>query len=623
MVPEPSHPHDWRWIDGQLSRLPRRFRAPVAKRYAQTFTAHPRFGRRNANIQLRRLVESIPRVAYGLAADDGALVSFADARARHARGSARDLQPAARFELLAGHVAWLGLAVPEPDGETMSLAGAIGRIECPRWWRRQLRKDHGRKIEGTARDLGLVNKSAGIYSSDETTYRRRGQKTRNRRMLEEVQAVNELGDRFTLAELADLSVSNPVIRRGELMTRIAGFEAVAADMGHHALFVTLTCPGYMHRSKLAGGRGRAIDNPSYKPTTPREAQGYLCKVWGRIRAKLARHGIRLYGFRVAEPNHDGTPHWHFLVFLPAWSRRRVCWEFSRYGLQEAPDERGADRHRVTFVDIDPAKGTAAGYIAKYIAKNIDGFGLDCDLYGSDPIEAAERVDAWAACWGIRQFQQLGGPPVTVWRELRRMDSEETGLLEIARDAADRGDWSAFVRAMGGPTAPRDVLPMRPAYWQELNTETGELPLNRYGDPAAGQLFGVRVGDVYHVTRMHRWEFRRAELPPIVAPLHETDPEDWEYLRHVTAWGPPGRRDAVPVDLSDRLARARSGMDVPPPGGLAFKWDNRIGRAADGIQAGGAAARPWSSVNNCTRHGECQRGEQSKRPNVTPEKPPPG
>ncbi|MBV5345921.1 MAG: replication endonuclease, partial [Rhodoferax sp.] len=89
--------------------------------------------------------------------------------------------------------------------------------------------------------------------------------------LEALEVVNEAGDALNLQEVADKSVSNPSIRRGELMVRARGFEEVAEFKDHQAYFLTLTCPSRFHRFSALGK-----SNPLWTGETPREGQDWLC-----------------------------------------------------------------------------------------------------------------------------------------------------------------------------------------------------------------------------------------------------------------------------------------------------------------------------------------------------------
>ena len=115
---------------------------------------------------------------------------------------------------------------------------------------------------------------------------------------------------------------------------------VADHLGHVGEFYTLTTPSRMHACLHHG----AI-NPRYDETTVLQAHEYLTHQWALIRAELHRQGIRPYGFRVVEPHHDGTPHWHLLLFMPDKHREAVRQVIRHYALLDSGDEPGAQEHR--------------------------------------------------------------------------------------------------------------------------------------------------------------------------------------------------------------------------------------------------------------------------------------
>jgi hypothetical protein len=213
------------------------------------------------------------------------------------------------------------------------------------FWKRQIRAVHSRLAERGAIIAGRVHNRAGLYASDDQVKRTIQRKRRSAQVLANQLVINELGQEYSLADLAALSPANPLIRRAELMVRLRGFETIAKQQGHVCDFFTITCPGSYHPRLSKSGQL----NPNYQPGIgPREAQAHLQKVWSRARAKLHRKGIRMYGFRVAEPHHDGTPHWHMVLFFNEADRRDIRKVLRSYALQVNPSERGAWRRRCTF-----------------------------------------------------------------------------------------------------------------------------------------------------------------------------------------------------------------------------------------------------------------------------------
>lgn len=460
----------------------------------------------------------------GLYADssDDQIVSYSRAKARSFE---RDFTEVARRFSVAAAVDWAELQAKRADlkfplsprhrGNKAKELPAIARMCDERWWRRQLRTKAIQTLEHFLRSQGLVCAGKSSAISARGLEHARSRRRANRRALERMEAVSNEGDVINLTDAVDASVSNPEVRRHELMTRTRGCEAVASELGLLGAFLTITCPSKYH--PIRHGRGR---NPKYNQSSPLDAQAHLCRVWASARAAWQRAGIQTFGMRVVEPHHDGTPHWHLLLFFQP-EDLPVAWGILREkALAEDGNERGAQEKRATLVVIDPAKGSAAGYIAKYIAKNIDGFGVGEDFEGCIPgAEGAERATAWARLWGIRQFQPIGNTSVTVWRELRRLRSPieggEENPLEPIRAACDAGDWGLYMKLTGGAFVRRSEQVVR------------LLKADKPGESLYGEIvkrvLGVVLGDApkgrphIAVTRDKVWSVRRAERPQATGP----------------------------------------------------------------------------------------------------------
>ncbi|MDM2835736.1 replication endonuclease [Citrobacter sp. Cpo091] len=384
-----------------------------------------------------------------------------------------------RIGFLASHLntpipCWSAYCKEELEGE--EALNAVARLQSPQWWLNRLRRIHARWREHLMIAAGYVHKKAAAYCSDPCLQEWTAQKKANREFLKAYELEDEdTGERISLIDKVAGSVANPANRRRELMARMRGFEDIANEKNLAGAFFTLTAPSKFHSMQYDGRR-----NNKYSGVSPRDTQKYLCKVWARTRAAWLRHGIRVFGFRVAEPHHDETPHWHLLLFMLPENIEMATSIFRGYAMQEDGNEPGAEENRFEMKPIDKEKGSATGYIAKYISKNIDGFQLDDELddeTGKPLKEMARRVSAWSSRWSIRQFQQIGGAPVTVWRELRRLGNRELVLhpeIEPVRQAADGSAWDLYVNAQGGPLVSRDKLRVRLCY--EV-TENGNI----YGD----------------------------------------------------------------------------------------------------------------------------------------------
>lgn len=491
-IPDPK---DYRHVDAAFACVPQRLMQYAGATYEFRWRE---VGRRDANGYAESVRDYLLSEHVEAVASEESVQACATARALEVRRLLSACVLASNATVRAGLLDILNRwGIPAPR---VMLPFLVARLSDAAWWRRAIRRHVGRRVETWAQSIGAVHRRAGLYCSDDASSRWVQRQGIAARYVGGMEAVNEeTGECVSLADAVESSVSNPELRRGELMTRIAGFEKVAVERGDVGLFVTLTCPSRMHSHLHDGTR-----NPKWDGSNPKVGQAHMQSQWARLRAWASRREVGLYGFRIAEPHHDGSPHWHMLLFVAPRDVQALTDRMRYLALLIDGDEAGAAKHRFTAKRIDPEKGTAAGYIAKYVAKNIDGFnvGADDEAPGVEAMDSSARVRAWASTWGIRQFQQIGGPGVGVWRELRRVRAAvDSPLLESLRGVCDAGDWCGFVSRMGGPTCKRADRPA--SLWSVQRPGR----VNAWGENEGPRVVGVACLGAVAISRPVRWVLR--------------------------------------------------------------------------------------------------------------------
>lgn len=375
------------------------------------------------------------------------------------------------------------------------------RLTCEKWWFKQMRTTQRRMVEHVAIACGEVRANAASYISNQSFQEWQLQQRKNHDYLRAmiIENIDNPEEQVELFDMFLKSSSNPALRRNEMMVRLRGLEEWAEENNNEALFLTLTAPSSFH-----AGNG----NKKWSGVNPRETQNYLNKVWQQFRALLSKRNIKFYGMRVAEPHKDGTPHWHALAYVPAEHKEEVIRLFKQKALELDGNEKGAAEHRCKVEECDKAKGSATAYIAKYIAKNIDGFALAGEVSDEDPTlnlhDNALRVRAWASRWGIRQFQFYGGASISVWRELRRLISGQADdeIINKAQAAAGiANDYAAYMDIQGGALAKRTDQPIK------LDYET--KPANKYGEQRKA-IIGLanRFSLKQVISRTKKWQIKK-------------------------------------------------------------------------------------------------------------------
>lgn len=442
---------------------------------------------------------------------------------------------------------FLSIRFSDWDSEAVDLFyGALLRVTTPKFWEKIFLYIRSQWREARARAEGRVCKTVSPYLSSASLREFIDKISSTEKFLDKFVLENSDGEQIELRDAYKSGNSNPENRRRELMLRLRSTDEYFNSLNYKGYFLTITAPSSYHANKIGGL------NPHCFDFEVRSTHGYMCGIWRNVFRKFARDKIFAAGYRLVEPHHDGTPHWHVLIWFSPDNASLALKIMQNYFTKtDFAEIAGRIETRFQAVAIDPERGAAA-YAAAYVAKNIDGHTLKIDLdSGLSGIDGAQRAVAWARLHKIRQFQAFGVVGATSWRELRRIRKLPPDVHPVLADywtAANSGNFRQFI---------------------ELSKKFGPCGIHRSETDFSGNKIRNRWGEKSNRIRGVRILFGGA------LQILQTRTTDWTIV--------PKNSNSENLQRCGTIADAAGFKDRSP------------------------IAVPWTSENNCPPHflGNCE------------------
>jgi hypothetical protein len=392
--------------------------------------------------------------------------------------------------------------VPKRNGKSVS--GDIARYCAPAWWKRKLKTIHRRNFEHVAQFIGQVNEQRNIYISDHSLKKINNGKKANEKFINTLLAINEEGEQFDFHDFVDSSLSNPKNKYAELLMRMFGTATYANNKGYKAHLFTILCPKEMKSSFQYGEM-----NDDYIKESTLAAHHFINKVWKNSRTAIDKLTKNFFGFRVVEPCHDGSPHWHLIVYTPVQETNSIL-NLLRKKIEQKYDFKGEMFSCV--LNVQEVENKDVKNVIFYLVKSLEGKASssscskdminDLSVNKTDETEEKEnnkqRIFAWGSLWGIRQFQQFGMPPIGLWREARRIANKAgmdvSGIWKFSKE----GDWPAFIESIGGIGCKKNELTVK---LHKVNTYECDC----YGDELGKVPLGLEINGEIFISRFHQWK----------------------------------------------------------------------------------------------------------------------